>query len=133
MANTPKIFKSIIKVQAEDLDELLHVNNVRYFDFLQHAATTHWYASVPTHISDGMRWVVKKHEIEYFKPAHLHDELLIKTWVKAFTGVTSERHYEIHKDNQLIVKAFTLWVAIDPLTMKPKRLPSNLGELYFEE
>ena len=127
----PITYSEFITVIQEDLDELNHVNNVRYFDFLQQAAVAHWYGSVPNELSESMRWVVKKHEIEYFKPAFLGDLLRIDTWVNSFSGVTSLRHYEIYKNDQLILKAQTLWVAVNPETMQLKRLPVDLWEKYF--
>ncbi len=127
----PIIYSEFRTVVPEDLDELNHVNNVRYFDFLQQAAVAHWYGSVPRELSESMRWVVKKHEIEYFKPAFLGDILKINTWVNEFSGVTSLRNYEIFKKDQLILKAKTLWVAVNPETMQLKRLPVNLWEIYF--
>lgn len=127
----PIIYSEFRTVVPEDLDELNHVNNVRYFDFLQQAAVAHWYGSVPKELSESMRWVVKKHEIEYFKPAFLGDILKINTWVNEFSGVTSLRNYEIYKKEQLILKAKTLWVAVNPETMQLKRLPVNLWEIYF--
>ena len=129
----PKVFEHIVKVVATDIDELNHVNNVVYFTYLQQAAMAHWYSSVPIELSDSMRWVVKKHEIEYFKPAVLDDEIIIKTWVENFSGVTSDRHYEIYKNDILLVKARTLWVALDPVSMRPKRVPADLWERYFGE
>lgn len=129
----PKVFEHIVKVVATDIDELNHVNNVVYFTYLQQAAMAHWYSSVPTELSDSMRWVVKKHEIEYFKPAVLDDEIIIKTWVENFSGVTSDRHYEIYENDILLVKARTLWVALDPVSMRPKRVPVDLWERYFGE
>ena len=129
----PKVFEHIVKVVATDIDELNHVNNVVYFTYLQQAAMAHWYSSVPTELSDSMRWVVKKHEIEYFKPAVLDDEIIVKTWVENFSGVTSDRHYEIYKNDILLVKARTLWVALDPVSMRPKRVPADLWERYFGE
>ena len=127
----PIIYSEFKTVVLEDLDELNHVNNVRYFDYLQQAAVAHWYGSVPRELSKSMRWVVKKHEIEYFKPAFLGDILKINTWVNEFSGVTSLRNYEIYKKEQLILKAQTLWVAVNPETMQLKRLPVNLWEIYF--
>jgi acyl-CoA thioester hydrolase len=122
-----------VKVEEADIDELRHVNNVVYFNYLQQAAMAHWYSSVPAVISDSMRWVVKKHEIEYFKPAFLGDSIVVKTWVEDFSGVTSDRHYEIYKDDIMLVKARTRWVALDPLSMRPKRVPADLWEKYFVE
>lgn len=129
----PKIYQHIFKVAEADIDELNHVNNVVYFNYLQQAAMAHWYSSVPAETSDSMRWVVKKHEIEYFKPAFLADEIAVKTWVDNFSGVTSDRHYEIYKGDILLVKARTLWVALDPISMRPKRVPSDLWERYFRD
>lgn len=128
---TPKVFEHIVKVEASDIDELQHVNNVVYFTYLQQAAMAHWYTSVPSELSDSMRWVVKKHEIEYFKSAFLDDEIIVKTWVENFTGVSSDRHYEIYKSGILLVKARTLWVALDSVSMRPKRVPAHLWEMYF--
>lgn len=129
----PKIYIHSVTVSQDDLDELMHVNNVKYLNYLQEAAILHWYSSVPGSISESLRWVVKKHEIEYFKAAFLNDELKIKTWVDSFSGVSSDRHYEIYRNDQLIVKARTLWVAIDPITLRPKRLPEDIQQIYFEE
>lgn len=128
----PKIYEHNVKVAEADLDELNHVNNVVYFSYLQQAAMAHWYSSVPTEISESMRWVVKKHEIEYFKSALLNDVITVNTWVDNFSGVTSDRHYEIYKDGILLVKARTLWVALDPISMRPKRVPADLWEKYFK-
>lgn len=129
----PKIYIHSLKVSQADIDELNHVNNVVYFNYLQQAAMAHWYSSVPASLSDGMRWVVRKHEIEYFKPAFLGDELNVNTWVDNFSSVASDRYYEIYKENILIVKARTLWVALDPNSMRPKRVPADLWESFFAE
>jgi acyl-CoA thioesterase FadM len=48
----PKIYEHIIKVAEADIDELNHVNNVVYFNYLQQGAMAHWYSSVPSDISD---------------------------------------------------------------------------------
>lgn len=129
----PIIYIHTITVSQDDLDELMHVNNVKYLNYLQEAAILHWYSTVPESISESLRWVVKKHEIEYFKAAFLNDNLQIKTWVDSFSGVSSDRHYEIYRNEHLIVKARTLWVAVDPITLRPKRLPEDLQRVYFEE
>ncbi|MBK9508893.1 MAG: acyl-CoA thioesterase [Cytophagaceae bacterium] len=109
------------------------LNNLVYIGFLLDAATAHWNTLVPAEISDTIRWVVRKHEIEYLKQAEEGDILTVKTWVDDFEGVTSLRYYEILKNNSLVVKAKTLWVALDAFTLKPKRLdPAALKILFFE-
>lgn len=93
----------------------------------------HWYASVPEKISDGMRWVARRHEIDYLKPAFLGDELTVKTWVEEFTAVTSERHHEIVRNEEILVKAFTVWVSLDAVSLRPKRFGNEVIKPFFEE
>ncbi|WP_341227578.1 thioesterase family protein [uncultured Arcticibacterium sp.] len=128
----PKIFPHPILVKKEDLDELNHVNNVVYLSYLQEAAIHHWYSTAPKEIAEAIRWVVRKHEIEYFKPAHEADQLIVNTWVSNFTQVSSERHYQIKRGDELLVKASTLWIALDAKKMKPIRIPASTAESFFE-
>ncbi len=121
-----------VLVEAHHLDEMKHVNNVVYFSFLQEAAISHWYGMAPARVAENIRWVVRKHEIEYLKPAFEGDTLSIKTWIDEFTAVSSRRFYEIWRDQDLIVKASTLWIALDARKMKPTRVPEEVADLFFE-
>lgn len=120
-------------VKPGDLDELKHVNNVVYFTYLQEAAIAHWYSTADPAVAEAIRWVVKRHEIDYVKAAFENDELVVTTWVNDFTGVTSDRFYEIRRGTDLVVSARTVWVALDALTMRPKRLPAEASVPFFED
>jgi acyl-CoA thioester hydrolase len=127
----PIFFNHPIRVKKEDLDELNHVNNVVYISYLQEAAIAHWHSSVPQEDIDNIRWVVRKHEIEYLKPAFENEALVITTWVSAFTPVTSVRHYEIKRKDEVLIKATTLWIALNAGTMKPFRISKSISESFF--
>ncbi len=127
-----KPFFYSVTVQAEDLDELNHVNNVVYFKYLQDAAISHWYSIANDQERESVRWVARKHEIEYFKSAFLGETLIIKTWIENFTAVTSERHYEIYRDDALLIKAQTLWIALNTITRKPARLSTEILNRFLE-
>jgi acyl-CoA thioester hydrolase len=128
----PFVFKHTINVRPEDLDELNHVNNVVYISYLQEAAIAHWHAAVSKDIIDSIRWVVRKHEIEYFKPAYENDLLEVSTWISEFTQVSTLRAYEIKRGDELLVKATTLWIALDSKTLKPSRVPKHILESFFQ-
>jgi acyl-CoA thioester hydrolase len=128
---TPKKFSEYHVVVQEDIDELKHVNNIVYLQLLQDLAIKHWSAIAPVEITNSLKWVVKKHEIEYFFQAGLGDKLQLVTWIETLAGATSIRRYEVYSDEKLVVKASTLWVAIHPETMKPVRIPSRQLECYF--
>ncbi|MGZ3488971.1 MAG: acyl-CoA thioesterase [Isosphaeraceae bacterium] len=68
-----------------------------YLRYAQDAAVAHWYAVVDQKHRDSMVWVVRRHEIDYLKPALENDELVARTWVGAPSGATLERFIEIRK------------------------------------
>lgn len=120
-----------IKVVAADIDDLNHVNNIIYLRYVQEAAQSHWYAAVPTELSSQIAWVVRRHEIDYLKPAFSGDMLVIKTWVDNFTGVTSDRHCEILRGEEVLARSRTLWVSLDAKTFRPKRVNEEIANLFF--
>jgi acyl-CoA thioester hydrolase len=126
----PIIHHFPIKVVETDLDELNHVNNIVYLRYVQEAAESHWFSTVSAEIASELLWVVRRHEIDYLKPALLNDDLVVKTWVDNFTGVTSDRHCQICRGEEILVRSRTLWVAVDAKTMKPKRVSSDIAEKF---
>jgi acyl-CoA thioester hydrolase len=121
-----------IVVQESHLDELNHVNNSVYLQFIQEAAMQHWYSHVPKTITDSLRWVARRHEIDYLKQAFLGDRLQIKTWVEAFSGVSSDRRCEIYRGEELLTKSKTQWVALDFPTLRPKRISPEIEHYFFD-
>lgn len=120
-----------VKVVAADIDDLNHVNNIVYLRYVQEAAQSHWYSAVPTELSSQIAWVVRRHEIDYLKPAFLGDNLVVKTWVDNFTGVTSDRHCEILRGEEVLARSRTLWVSLDAKTFRPKRVSEEIAHLFF--
>jgi acyl-CoA thioester hydrolase len=80
-------------------------------------------------------WVVRKHEIEYFRPGLPGDELETKTWVGEPSGATWERFTEITRraDGKLLVKARTVWVLLDVATGRPRRVDARIGAALTQE
>lgn len=127
---------SKIKTVPEDaIDELGHVNNVKYLQWVLEVSERHWSSTVPLAIREKVYWVVLNHFIEYKNPAFLNDTLVLKTWVTKMEGVRSERHVEIKrkKDDKIIVKAKTLWCLVDSKTLRPKRITSEIKIGFLNE
>jgi acyl-CoA thioester hydrolase len=117
---------------AADIDTNDHVNNVVYIRWVQEAAEKHWQLAAGAELVDSIVWVVMSHEIEYKKPAHLGEALIVKTWVEQGSALTSERHCRIVReaDGALIARVKTLWCAVNPANGKPRRLPSRVKEIF---
>lgn len=127
-----KAFEQTVTVQQQDIDDLNHVNNVVYVQWVQDIASAHWNVLATPDIKNKYSWVVIKHEIEYFSPAVLHDVLTVKTWVEKSEGVRSERHVEFYQqaNQKLVVRAKTTWCLLDAATMRPRRIESDILTLF---
>ncbi|NLP59055.1 thioesterase family protein [Lutibacter sp. B1] len=115
-----------VKVSNEAIDDLNHVNNIYYLNWIQKASEIHWNKLSNISINSKYVWVVVRHEIDYLSSAILNDELNVKTWIGDSYGVKSERFVEIKKGDKLLVKAKTIWCLLDKNTMKPIRIPSEV-------
>jgi acyl-CoA thioester hydrolase len=121
-----------IKVVDTDIDGLGHVNNVVYLRWVQDAATAHWFhASSPQQRSD-YAWVAIRHELDYFRPAFVGDQLVARTYVGAVSGVRFERFVEIYRpaDSQTLAKSRSVWVVVDPISKRPKRIDPAINRQF---
>ena len=115
-----------LTVTEADLDALNHVNNVTYLHWVQNVAEKHWSLIGNTNIDNKYVWVVIRHEIDYFFPAILNDEITVITYIGDSYGLKSERFVEIKKADKLLAKAKTIWCLLDKNTMKPVKVPSEI-------
>ena len=120
------IFELQIKVTAEDIDGLNHVNNVVYVQWMDTVAFKHWAFLTQNNPLPEYIWVVLKHEVEYLKQAVLGDIITVKTWVGETKGFKSERLMEFYKNHQLLVQAKTVWGMLDANNYKPSRIRENV-------
>jgi len=130
---SPDIFKYQFTVPKSAIDEMNHVNNVMYLQWIQDIAKKHWEAKSNEAIRNKYVWVALNHYIEYHKPAFEHDELTIQTWVDIHRGAKSERHTKIiHATSQkVIVTAKTLWCLLYKETLRPTRINQEISTLFL--
>lgn len=132
----PRPFVRARTVTPVDLGEVLgHVSNVRYVAWLDEAAeahASHVGCSRKVMLDGSMMWFVARHEIDYVAETWLDDELRIYTWVEDFSRVKSWRSYVIHRpaDNVIVARARTLWVLVDLVTRRPKRIPPDMAARF---
>ena len=127
-----QIFQKEITVAKTDLDQLNHVNNVRYVQWVQDIAEAHWLKNASQQILDSYYWVLVKHTIDYKGQAFLGDAILIKTYVESSEGVSSIRKVEMHNQssNKLIIASVTKWCLIDKKTNRAFRISSEIAEMF---
>jgi len=127
-----KVYQKTIRVKAEDLDVLNHVNNVRYVQWIQEIAKDHWNSLASQEINEHYFWVVVSHFIEYKSAAVLGDSITLKTFVEKSEGVKSTRIVEMyHADtNKLLVRSETVWCFMDKETKRPARITQQIIDLF---
>jgi len=125
-------FEKIITVTKNDLDELNHVNNVRYVKWVNDIAKEHWLQNASKDICDKYFWVLLKHNIDYKNSALLNDIIKLKTYVIKAEGVTSTRIVEMYQDKtqKLLAKSETSWCLMSYKTMRPSRINSEIANLF---
>lgn len=123
-----KYYQTEITVTSTAIDNLNHVNNVVYLQWVQDVAEQHWKASTNSALREKLAWIVVNHFIEYKAPAYENEVIILKTWVEKYSGVTSKRHTEIIRkaDQKLLVQAKTIWCMIDKSSGKPMRITNDL-------
>ncbi len=121
------------KVQAHDIDELNHVNNVVYVQWIQDAAVSHWNSVASEEIKKTFVWFIVRHEIDYKHPAKLGDELLVSTRVLNARGVSSVRLVQIFRkeDMRLLVESQTTWAMVQADTHRPARITDEVRNLFL--
>lgn len=126
-----KVYSTHLKVKPEHIDDLQHVNNVVYLQWVQDIAAEHWFASSAKLSGDPLVWVAREHRIEYLAPAFLNDDLELKTYVEQMQGVASIRIVEISRASKVICKCTSQWILVDQQTMRPRRVPQEITDLFL--
>ena len=68
-------YSEVFAVTPNDLDELNHVNNIRYVEWIQDISKKHWLKVTDEATRSGMIWVVKNHQIAYHQSAKFGDTI----------------------------------------------------------
>jgi acyl-CoA thioester hydrolase len=121
-------FELAFEALPEHIDELGHVNNAVWVQWIQHIAVAHWQSVADPAHDAAYFWVVTRHEIDYLRAAFEGDQLTGRTWVgDAPKGARFDRHVEfIGKDGKVCVRAKTSWAIIDRAAGRPIRVPSEV-------
>jgi acyl-CoA thioester hydrolase len=121
-------FELTLATRPEHIDELGHVNNAVWVQWIQQAAVAHWEAVAAQAHKDAYYWVVVRHEIDYLWPAREGDVVTARTWVAdAPQGARFDRFVEfIGADGKTCVRSKTQWAIIDKALGRPIRVPAEV-------
>ncbi|MBM1107449.1 acyl-CoA thioesterase [Aurantibacter crassamenti] len=130
-----KYYEKTIVVEQDDLDDLYHVNNVRYVQWIQDISKEHWQKKASKEILEEVVWVVMNHNITYKNAAKLNDTILVRTFIEKSRGAVSIRVVEMFdaKTNALLVRSSTEWCLLNAKTFKPTRISEDIKAIFANE
>jgi len=122
------VFEMELMAGPEHIDELGHVNNAVWVQWIQQVAVAHWYSVAEPEHNDAYYWVVVRHEIDYLRAAVDGDRIIARTWVgEAPQGARFDRFMEFTgADGKVCVRAKTQWAIIDKALGRPIRVPPEV-------
>ena len=118
-----------LKVYYEDTDSGGVVYYANYLKFLERARTealfSIGFSNKKVQENYNSLIIVKSCNIEYKKPAHLEDELKVRTFVKSITKTSFFMNQIITKDEEIIVEAQVHLVFVNK-EGKPVKIPDEI-------
>jgi acyl-ACP thioesterase len=79
---------------------------------------------------DATGWVVRRTVIDVARFPRFLEPLSLTTWCSGTGGRWAERRVSITGEHGGAVEAATLWVHLDPRTMRPQPLPTSFFEVF---
>ena len=120
-------------VDINDIDELGHVNNAVYVNWIQDASTEHWMAIADHALHDKYVWFCSRHEINYKNQLYAEQSVVIRTWLGKAVGARFDRFVDIREKGSAkpSVLAKTTWVLISKISGRPIRIQSEILAAFF--
>ena len=121
-------FELTFVARPEHIDELGHVNNAVWVQWMEQVAVAHWRSVADAEHQDAYFWVVVRHEIDYLRAVLEGERITARTWVgDNLKGAKFDRHIEfVGEDGKARVRSRTDWAIIDKASGRPIRIPPQV-------
>ncbi|MFY8195980.1 thioesterase family protein [Novosphingobium sp. B1] len=117
----------------EHIDELGHVNNAVWVNWIQDIATAHWSAAASAEHQGAYVWVVTRHEIDYRGNIVAGESVTAETFIpEPPTGARFDRRVDFRTaEGKVIVSAKTTWAIIDRASGRILRVPKDVAAPFL--
>ena len=129
----PNRFTRTYVASPEHIDELGHVNNTVWVQWIQDMATAHWDAVARPEDRAAFFWVVVRHEIDYRGNVAEGECVTATTWIEGEAqGAKSLRRVELtDASGKRLVSAATSWAMLDRATGRLARVRPEVLEPFL--
>ena len=119
--------------QPAHIDELGHVNNTVWVQWIQEIATAHWVAVAPPEQGAAYVWVVTRHEIDYLGNIALGDSITAETSIPAPPRGAQFDRCVVFRDARVkaIVTARSTWALLDRTSGRLCRVRPEIAAPFY--
>jgi acyl-CoA thioester hydrolase len=115
------------------IDELGHVNNAVWLQWVQDIATAHWSAVADPAYVERYVWVVTRHEIDYRGNVGLGETVSAETWIpNPPKGAQFDRCVEFRDAaGKRLVAVKSTWAMLDKASSRLVRVPVEVAAPFL--
>jgi len=126
-------FTRTIIAAPEHIDELGHVNNAVWVQWIQDMAVSHWQALAPPEHQAIHVWVVTRHEIDYRGNVGAGQSVVGETWVLGLPrGARFDRIVRFTgADGKVKVEAKSTWALLDKASGRLLRVTDEIAAPFL--
>jgi acyl-CoA thioester hydrolase len=120
-------------VDAADIDALGHANNVSFIRWVNDAAIAHSTQvgfGIAACVAAGLVWVVRRHDVEYLRPAFAGEQIEAFTWPETLSGATSLRRTVFRRGDEVLARSETTWALLELKSQRPRRVTEAMRVAY---
>ncbi|GGB88244.1 thioesterase [Novosphingobium endophyticum] len=125
-------FTCTFTAEREHIDQMGHVNNAVWVQWMEAIATAHWEADALPEHKARYAWVVARHEIDYRGNIREGESVVAETFIPdAPQGARFDRRVDFRNAaGKVIVSARTTWAMIDIQSGRIMRVPPEIAARF---
>ena len=120
------MFRHSIAISPADIDHMGHVNNSVYLTWVQDAVVDYWQSVAPADAVASHLWVALKHEISYFKPTFLTDNVVAEVIAEKVEGARAYFTTVVKRGQDVLSEVRSCWCCLDSASLRPVRLARDV-------
>lgn len=128
-------YSTTITAGPEHIDELGHVNNAVWVQWMERVSVDHWRSDAdPAHV-EAYIWVVTRHQIDYRGNVTEGEMVTARTWIaEPPRGARFDRLIEFTgPDGKVKVTAKSTWAIIDKASGRILRVPAEVAANFIAD
>ena len=120
------MFRHPVAIQPADIDQMGHVNNAVYLQWVQEAVVDYWNSVAPQSAVAEHLWVALKHEIIYLRPTFLQDKVVAEVIAEKVEGARAFFRTIVRRGDDVLSEISSCWCCLDAATRRPARLAREI-------